>query len=361
MPKEKKYLLPIVSLALVLTASGAVFFFKSPVKGQQAVITAKTDNSPITKSFEKDKTIRPTEKSKENEFSGERERFVSSPVIRKTSISLPASFNASAAVSANRGLKFNLNWFFGGKTQRGWYLYESLIQKLVGTESPAESIEFASAVAFWQQSQSLQPTGTVDTDSFKRMTEIWQSQRIGRRVGYAGENALYDAPISDFWDSERDSSRLKVERETYAAYKKMLAAAAKDLSLKLKVTPTGELAPDEKFLKIISAFRSREHQEALRRQSPNSGSAGLAVNSPHFTGHALDIYVGGEPVTTKDFNRAIQIQTPVYKWLVKNAEKFGFYPYFYEPWHWEYIPERLRNTNQPPPNIPTDSPELPRR
>src|SRR5262249_45121831 len=82
---------------------------------------------------------------------------------------------------------------------------------------------------------------------------------------------------------------------------------------------------------------SREYQDNLRRQSPNAGSAGLAVNSPHFTGRALDLYVGGSPVDTKDLNRAIQVNTPAYRWLVRNAERFGFRPYFCEPWHWEYV------------------------
>jgi LAS superfamily LD-carboxypeptidase LdcB len=59
------------------------------------------------------------------------------------------------------------------------------------------------------------------------------------------------------------------------------------------------------------------------------------VNSPHFTGRALDVYVGGDPVDTKDANRAIR-STPAYQWLVRNAERFGFRPY-YEPWHWEYV------------------------
>ena len=90
-------------------------------------------------------------------------------------------------------------------------------------------------------------------------------------------------------------------------------------------------------MKIISAFRSREYQEKLRRESPNSGSAGLAVNSPHFTGRALDLYVGGEPVDTRDSNRAVQVETRVYQWLVRNADRFGFRPYCYEPWHWEYV------------------------
>jgi LAS superfamily LD-carboxypeptidase LdcB len=117
----------------------------------------------------------------------------------------------------------------------------------------------------------------------------------------------------------------------------MVAAAAADPTSGLKADAAGGLAPEEKFLKIVSSFRSREHQAALRAQSPGSGRAGLAVNSPHFTGRALDLYVGGEPVETKDANRALQVQTPAYRWLVRNADKFGFRPYYYEPWHWEYV------------------------
>ena len=117
----------------------------------------------------------------------------------------------------------------------------------------------------------------------------------------------------------------------------MIAAAIADPTLKLAHTTSGELAPGEQYLKIVSSFRSRDYQDNLRRKSPNSGSAGLAVNSPHFTGRALDLYVGGSPVDTKDSNRAIQVNTPVYRWLVRNADRFGFRPYFYEPWHWEYV------------------------
>jgi LAS superfamily LD-carboxypeptidase LdcB len=47
------------------------------------------------------------------------------------------------------------------------------------------------------------------------------------------------------------------------------------------------------------------------------------------------------PVGTDDRNRAIQVNTAVYQWLVKNADRFGFKPYFYEPWHWEYKPSAL--------------------
>ena len=119
----------------------------------------------------------------------------------------------------------------------------------------------------------------------------------------------------------------------------MLAAAAKDLQF--KIDSGGRTRAGRKVFKNRFGFSLARVPGETRRAEPNSGRAGLAVNSPHFTGHAIDIYVGGEPVTTKDFNRAIQVQTPAYKWLVKNASRFGFYPYYYEPWHWEYVPRNF--------------------
>src|SRR4030095_924189 len=31
-------------------------------------------------------------------------------------------------------------------------------------------------------------------------------------------------------------------------------------------------------------------------------------------------------------------KTRAYNWMVTNAQRFGFYPYKTEPWHWEYNP-----------------------
>ena len=182
----------------------------------------------------------------------------------------------------------------------------------------------------------LKPTGELDDQSLYEMIKVWQGARLKDRE-VAAPDRLVTVPISEFYDPTRAEELRKVERTTYAAYKKMVAAAVANHSLGLAHGAHGELAAGEKFLKIISAFRSRDYQDKLRRESPNSGSAGLAVNSPHFTGRALDLYVGGEPVDTLDANRKVQTETRVYKWLVQNAERFGFRPYFYEPWHWEYI------------------------
>ena len=251
--------------------------------------------------------------------------------------STPSAF--AAAAKRNAVLRTDLIWMLGRKQQRGWYLYTPLINSLLHTESDSASAGFASALARWQATAGIKPTGVLDEESFYAIISYWQGRRLkDRSVAQPGQ--LITAPISDFYDPTRAVELTQVERQTYAAYKRMVAAAVADRSLGLARNvkgPKGQLAPTEKYLKIVSAFRSREYQDQLRREAPNSGSAGLAVNSPHFTGRALDLYVGGEPVDTGDSNRAVQVQTRVYRWLVRNAERFGFRPYFYEPWHWEYV------------------------
>jgi len=247
-----------------------------------------------------------------------------------------ASSTVGAAAARNAQLRTELKWLFGGKPQRGWYLYTALISRLLDTKRDPGSDEFASALARWQKRAGLTPIGVLDEESFYKIIAGWQQNRLKDRTP-AQPHQLITAPSSDFYDPQRLDELRQVERETYDAYKRMVAAAISDKSLGLAHVRKKELAPSEKYLKIISSFRSRQYQEKLRRESPNAGSAGLAVNSPHFTGRALDLYVGGEPVETNDPNRAIQVQTRVYQWLVQNAGRYGFQPYFYEPWHWEYV------------------------
>ena len=239
------------------------------------------------------------------------------------------------AAQQNARLSRELTWTFGSKQQRGWYLYTPLIKQLINTKQDAASNEFARGVARWQAKSGLKSSGVLDEETLYAMIKFWQEARLKDRTP-AQPGQLLTAPISDFYDPTRAEELRQVERRTYEAYRRLVAAAVAERSLGLKHAGN-ELAPNEKFLKIISAFRSREYQDKLRRESPNSGTAGLAVNSPHFTGRALDLYVGGEPVDTRDSNRELQVNGSVYQWLVRNAERFGFRPYCYEPWHWEYV------------------------
>lgn len=251
---------------------------------------------------------------------------------------LKSSDVSGTPAQRNAVLRNELGWVLGGKQQKGWYLYLPLINRLLNTDRDSTSDRFAEAVARWQKKSGRVTSGVLDEDTFYAMVSEWQGRRLKSRE-VPPPDQLITAPISDFYDPTRAEELRQVERQTYAAYKRMVAAAISERSLGLAHlrNAKGELATGEKYLKIVSAFRSREYQEKLRRESPNAGRAGLAVNSPHFTGRALDLYVGGEPVETNDPNRAVQVKTPVYRWLVRNAERFGFRPYFYEPWHWEYV------------------------
>jgi hypothetical protein len=249
---------------------------------------------------------------------------------------LKSTAEPAPAPVRNALLSRELSWTFGSKPQRGWMLYQPLIARLLDTKSDIGSDAFAKALARWQQKAGVLPNGVLDDETLYAMIKVWQDARLKDRTVPSPERLL-TAPISDFYDPTRAEELRQVERETYAAYKRMVSAAISNKSLGLAHGSKSELAPGEKYLKIVSAFRSREYQDKLRRESPGAGSAGLAVNSPHFTGRALDIYVGGDPVDTRDANRALQVQTPVYQWLVRNADRFGFQPYCYEPWHWEYV------------------------
>jgi D-alanyl-D-alanine carboxypeptidase len=241
-----------------------------------------------------------------------------------------------SAAPRNRISRDTLRWAFGGKLQQGWSIYVPLIQQTIGVRADADSYPFARAVARWQQGKGLQRTGVLDERSWSAMVGQFQSERIKDR-NYPSNDELVEVPASEFYDPDRPVELRLIERRTYAAYTRMVAAALRDPSLGLKVGSDGKPDADEKYLKIISAFRSRQYQDQLRRAAPHSTRAGLAVNSPHFTGRALDLYVGGDPVSTKDSNRLLQTRTPVYNWLVRHAGEFGFHPYFYEPWHWELV------------------------
>lgn len=54
---------------------------------------------------------------------------------------------------------------------------------------------------------------------------------------------------------------------------------------------------------------------------------------PHLSGLAVDLWLGSGASSA---NVRRQRETPVYRWLVENARRFGFRNYCPEPWHWEY-------------------------
>jgi len=99
-----------------------------------------------------------------------------------------------------------------------------------------------------------------------------------------------------------------VEVRTAAAYRRMAEAARRD-----------RIA-----LRIVSGFRTMEHQEALYRayRRGRGNLAAIPGHSNHQSGHAVDL----------------NTSTPgVLRWLNRHAARFGFRRTVpTEPWHWEW-------------------------
>jgi hypothetical protein len=95
-------------------------------------------------------------------------------------------------------------------------------------------------------------------------------------------------------------------------------------------------------IKLASGWRrhkwkSKEHYEKTvikRFGSVREGKKWLAFASPHETGLAMDIGVGGLWPTKS--TRKQQKKTPLHAWLVEHAHEYGWHPYKLEPWHWEF-------------------------
>jgi D-alanyl-D-alanine dipeptidase len=93
----------------------------------------------------------------------------------------------------------------------------------------------------------------------------------------------------------------------------------------------------------VSGYRSVASQQVLWKAAlAKYGSEAEARKwvakpggSAHHSGRAVDCWLG---TATNSENVGKQRQTAAWKWLVANAERFGFYPYDAEPWHWEYNP-----------------------
>lgn len=111
-----------------------------------------------------------------------------------------------------------------------------------------------------------------------------------------------------------------------------------------------DAARDDIELEVVSAYRSFDHQEALKGQYTTTYGSGANTfsadqgYSEHQLATTFDITtpsVGGTYLSFAD--------TEAYKWMLNNAYKHGFilsYPegndyYIFEPWHWRFVGEEL--------------------
>ncbi|MCA1606965.1 MAG: hypothetical protein LC775_16190, partial [Acidobacteria bacterium] len=93
-----------------------------------------------------------------------------------------ASSPFAAAASKNSDLRNEVRWAFGGKQQRGWYLYDSLINQTLNLQNDAEVGEFGGALATWQSKIGLSGDDVLDEDSLMALVSNWQSRRLKKRT-----------------------------------------------------------------------------------------------------------------------------------------------------------------------------------
>lgn len=89
---------------------------------------------------------------------------------------------------------------------------------------------------------------------------------------------------------------------------------------------------------FASCYRSVAQQQAIwdKRLAENNGDEAKTMEgtakpgtSSHHTGRAIDF---------SDQSGRLDEGSPIYAWLIQNANSYGFYNYQPEPWHWEYNP-----------------------
>lgn len=105
-------------------------------------------------------------------------------------------------------------------------------------------------------------------------------------------------------------------------------------------------ARDGVTLSIHNSYRRPEHASANAAASGNPNA--VARYSAHMLGLAVDLNMSQGSLRvletrTRPFQNVVDMyKSPVHKWMFLRGEPFGWFPFAFEPWHWEYNPPGFR-------------------
>lgn len=243
---------------------------------------------------------------------------------------------AEAAAKNAKSLQ-TAQWTPFGTPEVGWETYLPLIQRELGTECGPGTPVFAQKLAAFQQRYNIESDGVFGSGTFQVFKGLWQERRPFILARLRGECPT--APVSYIMTNlpksedtyDREDRRLR--GDALKAYRRMVDAARRD----------GIMAADPKLLTVFSGYRQADVDSERCANEGNCDGRRRATCSPHATGYAVDLNLGFAPGSridsTNPANRLWQSRSRAYRWMVRNAERFGFVPYVYEPWHWEWVGE----------------------
>jgi len=237
----------------------------------------------------------------------------------------------------------------------GWINSLSEIVRILNTsDTNVSSISFAQAVLNFQTNRgfpSHQRDGILGSYSYNYIKSLFLKNDISdsttvkpagdvlsilRRIKADGGNDKYGANavwergiFTGFIDLvvvKGTRKEVKISTKVYPFIKKLMAAARLE----------------DQTIKINSGFRTYPEQKALF-QKYGRPRAAFPGRSNHQNGIAFDL---SGTRTGKDKRNGIG-DTNLYRWLAKNATKYGFVrTVSYESWHWEYRPNTARSLRE---------------
>jgi LAS superfamily LD-carboxypeptidase LdcB len=235
----------------------------------------------------------------------------------------------------------SMDWTPFGLKEKGWETYAPLTAHEIGTTCGFGTPAFAQALAGFQARFGLEPTGVFDPATFQVLKGVWQERRpfVMARVHDECPEAPPTTMLQPLAKDEEafDREDRSLRGDALEAYRNMIAAARREVA---------DARQDAKALAVFSAFRSPEADQERCKEEHNCDGARRAVCSPHRTGTAVDLNLGWAPGRTADSsdpeNRLYQTRSALYRWMVTNADKYGFVNYAFEPWHWEWVGDKAK-------------------
>jgi LAS superfamily LD-carboxypeptidase LdcB len=243
----------------------------------------------------------------------------------------------AAAAAQNAASLTSASWSVFGRAETGWEIYAPLTAHEIATACGPDQPGFAEALSVWQKQHGLPSSGVMDPVTLKALNILWLRRRPF--VEASGHGVCPPPPpafrLAYATPSEGYLTKpIQMRTTALGAYRQMIAAARQDLP---------SMAADKRLLTIFSGYRDPVDDAARCAKDGNCGTITKANCSAHRTGLAMDVFLGAAPgfvpESSADPNRLYQSRGEVYRWMVANAPRFGFVPYPFEPWHWEWTGE----------------------